>query len=421
MIGKMKKDNISLQEAVTRLTELAGYEIKTEIVDLMDSIGRILAADVYAPIDNPPFDRSPIDGYALIASDIRSASREKPVHLKVIAKVCAGGFFSGKIQNGQAVRIMTGAPIPEGCDACIRQEDTDYGEDIVTIFTSLNAGDNYCRSGEDYVKGQRLLSEGTKLGYVEISLLASMGIEKVHVVKKPAIALFTTGDELVFPGSPLKPGKIYNSNLYGVASRLTELGYKINVMEQIPDNGDQAAKAIEHAAHEADVILTTGGVSVGQKDILHDVLRLLSARRLFWGIRMKPGMPTMASLINKTVMVSLSGNPFGALATFEVLVRPLLAKLSRDDSIEPKRKRAVLENSFEKNSSVPRYVRGVYFEKNSGLQENEAAFYSGRVAIPSGSHSSGILASMRTCNCLIEVPEGSCGLCSGSIVDIVLL
>lgn len=421
MIGKMKKDNISLQEAVTCLTDLVGNEIKTEIVDLMDSIGRILGADVYAPIDNPPFDRSPVDGYALIASDIRSATRDNPVHLNVIAKVCAGSFFSGKIQNGQAVRIMTGAPIPEGCDACIRQEDTDYGEDTVAIFTSLNAGDNYCRCGEDYIKGQRLLPEGTRLGYVEISLLASMGIAKVSVVKKPQIALFTTGDELVFPGSALKPGKIYNSNLYGVASRLKELGFKINVMKQIPDNAAQAAKIIEHTSHEVDLILTTGGVSVGQKDILHDVLQLLSARRLFWGIRMKPGMPTMASQINKTVMISLSGNPFGALATFEVLVRPLLAKLSCDASIEPKRKRAVLENAFEKSSSVPRYVRGTYFEKKSGLEENEAAFYSGRAAIPAGSHSSGILASMRTCNCLIEVPEGSCGLSSGTIVDIVLL
>ena len=407
MRRNIEKDNLSLEEAAACLCREVMPGTKTGMTELLDAVDRILAKDIYAPISNPPFDRSPVDGYAICSEATKGASKSHPACLKVIAQVDAGSYYAKAVEAGQAVRIMTGAPIPPGCDACVRQEDTDYGEDRVQIYVPYDADRNYCHAGEDFVKGQLMLREGTKLGYVEISVLASMGIKEVPVYCRPRIALFTTGDELLLPGEPLSPGKIYNSNLFGLVARMKALGVAPEIVCQLPDDAAGAAEAVREAVKTMDLILTTGGVSVGKKDIIHDVLKLLPARRLFWGVLMKPGMPTLACMAGGVPIISLSGNPFSALATFELLVRPVLARLCRDAQLLPKRTEAVLEGCFKKACPVRRFVR--------------AACDNGTVRLPEGSHSSGVLASMQNCNCLIDIPGGSTGLLEHSTVDVILL
>lgn len=394
----------SLEEAVELVKKSLTPEKKIEEVSLMDALGRVLAKDVYAGHSQPPFPRSPLDGYAFNAKDSEGAKKDKPVMLKVVDEVFAGGMSSHIVQTGEAVRIMTGAPIPEGADCVIRQEDTNYGEETVEIYHELKAFDNYCFIGEDYKEGDKLLLAGTKLHSAEIGMLASLGKTTVEVLKMPEIHLITTGDELVMPGECLRPGKIYDSNLYTIGMRLLELGYKVNMHENVEDSPQAVAKQIEKAAKTADLVITTGGVSVGKKDIMHEVLEILKADRLFWKINLKPGTPTLCAKYNHTLLIGLSGNPFGAVTNLEVFVRPVLSYLSGDPSITPVKTVGVLQDEFLKSSKVRRFVRGVYQE--------------GKVFLPQGSHSSGVLSSLCGCNCLLDIPAGSTDLQAGSEVAV---
>lgn len=406
MIGRDKKDHLTLEEAQFRILEKINPVKEMESVPLLESVGRILAGDVRADINNPPFNRAPVDGYAVRSKDIAGASRDMPVRLSVVAEINAGGHYDKEVLSGQAVRIMTGAPVPEGCDACVRQESTDYGETAVEIYESCPPYTNYCYAGEDFRAGQPMLTDGTKLGYVEIGVLASMGCDKVSVYQKPGIALFTTGDELVFPGDTLGPGKLYNSNLFGLAARMQELGSEPFICAHLADDPKLAADRIRDVAGKCSLIITTGGVSVGKKDIIHDVIELLGAKRQFWGIDIKPGMPTVFSIVEDVPVISLTGNPFGAMTNFDLLIRPVLAKLCRDQTLLPVRTTGIMKGSFEKTGQVRRFVRAIYDR--------------GAVTLPEGSHSSGVLASMQGCNCLVDIPGGFGALRPGKQVRVLL-
>ncbi len=400
-----KKDNLALEAALDQILDNIRPVTQTEEVPLLEAVGRILAGDMTAHINNPPFDRSPVDGYAVRSRDLSGACREMPIRLSVVAQIDAGMHYEGTVLPGQAVRIMTGAPVPAGCDACIRQESTDYGETVVEIYEECAPFTNYCYAGEDFQAGQQMLKDGSRLGYVEIGVLASMGCGQVPVYKKPRVALFTTGDELIFPGKPLRPGKLYNSNLFGLAARMQELGIRPFIFAHLPDDPELAAKRIREAAGECSLILTTGGVSVGKKDIIHDVIVLLGARRIFWGIAIKPGMPTVFSMLDDVPMISLTGNPFGALTNFELIVRPALARLCRDNFLLPVWSHGLMTGCFEKPSPVRRFVRAIY--------------HRGVVTLPEGSHSSGVLASMQGCNCLVDIPAGSKAILPGKRVRVL--
>lgn len=401
-----KRDGISVEEAVCRILDSVSPMERVVRLPLLECVGRVLAEDRYAGIDNPPFDRAPVDGYACRAADIRGASKERPVVLKVLREVDAGGYFEGTVESGEAVRIMTGAPIPAGCDVCIRQETTDYGEASVRVYEECPAYRNYCYAGEDFKKGQLMVKAGTKLTYVEIAVLASMGEESLPVYDRPAIALLTTGDEIVMPGEPLRPGKIYNSNLPGLAARMQELGFRPARMKQIGDEGASVAEEIRDALAIVDIVVTTGGVSVGKKDILHDALPILGAERKFWGVALKPGTPTIFSVYKGKPIISLSGNPFGALTNFELLIRPMLAKICRDETLIAERKEAVMADAFGKASYGRRFIRAIWRE--------------GQVYLPEGLHSSGVLASMQGCNCLVDIAPGTECLKPGDPVTVVM-
>lgn len=366
---------------------------ETEEVELNKAGGRILAQDMVAEFNNPPFDRSPVDGYACKAEDLAGASSEHPVKLKVMEEVDAGQYSERVMESGQAVRIMTGAAIPKGCDCCIFQEDTDYGEETVEIYREVKQWDNYCFAGEDFKKGTTLLKKGTHIGYVEAAVLAGMGAAKVPVYRRPKVVLLTTGDEVVEPGNPLPAGKIYNSNMTMLSARMVELGIEPFYMEAVKDNPQVMAEKIKEIAEQADMIITTGGVSVGKKDIMHESIRLIDAERIFWRVNMKPGMPTLFSVYEnasggKVPVISLSGNPFGVAVTIELLIRPALEKMMQNPAIGLKEVTGVMADDFVKGIKGRRFIRA-YWEN-------------GRFHLPNGLHSNGVLSSMAGCNCLID-------------------
>lgn len=400
-------EKITLQQAVDVVLDHCATIKESEEVELWEARGRVLAKDIVADMDQPPFDRSPLDGYAVRGEDTENATKLCPVILKVIDEVMAGHRSNVVVGEKEAVRIMTGAPIPEGANCIIKQEDTDYGMENVSIYKSVKPFENYCYQGEDYKIGQKLIQAGSSLGSIEIGTLASLGKTKVDVKCLPRVGVMTTGDEIILPGKKLSEGKIYDSNLYTVATRLMELGIKPICQMEVGDNPETAAESIKQLAKTADLIITTGGVSVGKKDIMHDVIELLQAKKLFWKVQLKPGSPMICAVYENTLMICLSGNPFGVVANMELLVRPALAKLTGDESLVPKRVRAVLEGDFIKSSNVTRYVKAVYRE--------------GRVSFPTSLHSSGILSSMIGCNCLVEVLPNNDPIQKGEEVWVILL
>ena len=386
-------EGLSVEQAMEQILQYTPVINETEEVELNKAGGRILAQDMVAEFNNPPFDRSPVDGYACKAEDLAGASSEHPVKLKVMEEIDAGQYSERVVESGQAVRIMTGAAIPKGCDCCIFQEDTDYGEETVEIYREVKQWDNYCFAGEDFKKGTTLLKKGTHIGYVEAAVLAGMGAAKVPVYRRPKVVLLTTGDEVVEPGNPLPAGKIYNSNMTMLSARMMELGIEPFYMEAVKDNPQVMAEKIKEIAEQADMIITTGGVSVGKKDIMHESIRLIDAERIFWRVNMKPGMPTLFSVYEnasggKVPVISLSGNPFGVAVTIELLIRPALEKMMQNPAIGLKEVTGVMADDFVKGIKGRRFIRA-YWEN-------------GRFHLPNGLHSNGVLSSMAGCNCLID-------------------
>lgn len=398
---------LKLEEAVRILLEHCAPIIETEVCPLNDAVGRILAQNVAAGHDQPPFPRSPLDGYAVRSGDIAEAGKETPVKMKVIDEVTAGHVSGKYVESGMAVRIMTGAPIPDGADCVVKQEDTDYGNVCVEIYKPVKAWGNYCFAGEDYKKGTVLLKEGMALGAVEAGVLSSLGLTEVTVYRRPKVMVLTTGDEVVLPGNPLGPGQIYDSNLSMVSARMKQWDVAVVYAGQAEDETEAAAGLIRRYIQDVDLVVTTGGVSVGKKDIMHDVFKILSCERLFWKVAVKPGMPTLCGMYHDKLLICLSGNPYGAVANLELLVRPVLAKMTGRTDLKLRRKEAVLENSYLKRSPVVRYLRAHYRD--------------GRVQIASGSNDSGILSSMCGCNCMIEIPAGTEKLLAGERVCVALI
>ena len=391
-------EGVSFEQAVELLTAYVEAIDDTEEVSLIAAVGKVAAQDYLATFDNPPFDRSPLDGYALKSSDT-------PGKFKVIGEECAGDFFAGEIKTGEALRIMTGAAMPEGSDCVIRQEDITFDGENIFVSQKLKHHENYCFAGEDIKAGALLVAKDTKLTAAHVAILASQGIARVKVYRCPRIAIASTGDELITPDEKLSPGKIYNSNLYLLASRLIELGFSPKILYNLPDDADTCAEKIFSLSGELDLLITTGGVSVGKKDIMHDVVKRIG-KRIFWRVLMKPGAPAIGWTCGKFLGVALSGNPFAAYATFELLARPVLAKLSRRADILYRRSRGVLANDFPKKSLGRRFIR--------------ARFDGKKIFLPSR-HESGSLYSAADCNALVDIPAGSDALRAGAEVEIILL
>lgn len=401
-------EKITLEKAVELICERAKKCEETEKIAVEQAGGYILAEDVYAGIDNPPFPRTPVDGYAVRAEDLQGAGNDSPVSLKVVGCIYAGEDGQSKsIGAGEAMRIMTGAPFPKGSDSAVRQEDTDYGEDTVLIYKEQKAYENYCFQGEDYRADSLLLKKGDVITFAEQGILSAVGKTQVQIFKKPAVRVITTGDEVCAPGQQLLPGKIYDSNGMMVSARLRELGIDPAEVSHVADSEEILAEKLREACKTADLIITTGGVSVGKKDILHGALEKLGAEKVFWRVLIQPGTPSIFSVYENTLIISLSGNPFGAMANLELLVRPLLYTMTGDQRYVMEKREGVLTERFPKKSKGRRFVRAVY--KN------------GEVSLPSGILSSGAIGTLRGCNCLLDIPAGTPPMEAGEKVTVWLL
>lgn len=398
------KSFISLEEAIDILDENV-KAIGTEEIDLINATGRVLAEDIYSLIDNPPFNKSAMDGYAILAEN--SGSNDK---IKIIDKVFAGEVSNYEVTNKTAIRIMTGAPIPNGANAVIKQEDTiKNDEEHITLTKKIKANDNICFKGEDIKKGSLLVNKNKKIDFADIGIIASSGISKIKVYKNPKIALLCTGDEVIDVNSDLTEGKIFNSNKYTIMARVSELGYNILEVKHVRDIEGDIEKYIENISQNVDLIITTGGVSVGEKDLLNHAIDNIGGKRLFWKVKMKPGSAVLCSIVNNALVVSLSGNPTAALTAFELFVKTSIEKLSGIEKIEVKREKATLCDNFNKKSPQRRFIRGRVV-----IEEGKQKVYITQVK-----NGNGILSSNLNSNCMIEVEGGSEALHSGETVDII--
>ena len=398
---------IELEQATALLLAQATAIKDCEEMEILQASGRVLAETIRAPHDQPPFPRSPLDGYAVHSEDIQDASPSAPAVLQVTDEVTAGHVAARTVTPGTAIRIMTGAPIPEGADCILKQEDTDYGEDTVQVYQPLRHLQNYCFQGEDYTQGTVLFEPGDRLGPAEIGVLAGLNRQKVQVYRRPRVLLMSTGDEIAEPGAVLRPGQIYDSNLHMLLAQLMEWQSDVADSTLMGDDPEAAADWIARRISQADLVITTGGVSVGKKDILHDVFRILGVEQLFWGVNIKPGMPTLCGKYQDRLMICLSGNPYGAFANLHLLAKPVLAAMTGREELRTVRRKAKLASDFGKKSPVKRYVRA----KVSGHT----------VSLTDGSNDSGILSSLCRCNCMVEIPAGSGPLKAGEEVQVVIL
>lgn len=396
---------ISLEDA-QRLIFESQTVVEAEECPVMQGAGRILAGDLTAAIMQPPFARSAMDGYALKRADIARADREHPVQLSVVYKSCAGDRPGRTIQNGEAVRIMTGAIIPQGADCVIRQEETDYGEDTVQIYESAESGQNCCKAGEDFMPGDVLASAGERADAYTVAAAAAAGKTTLCVRRRLKAALITTGEELCELGSPLKPGKIYNSNCTYLQARLMSYGCDLTFVRTIGDDTDAIAKAVQEAGRIADFVITTGGVSVGQKDLIPHVMEQLGATILFRGVAVKPGMPSLCAMFGTVPVLCLSGNPYSAFSIFELLIRPLMAGLLGAKEYRYLRVKAVTASDFAKSSACRRLLRG---------------FYDGEKVYLSRKQQNGQLTGGIGTNCLADIPAGSGPVYAGMPVEIILI
>lgn len=405
------KKFIALEEALEILNKNT-KALKSEVVSIKDSLKRVLYGDVKSKINNPPFNKSVFDGYAFKSEDSKGTSKENPIELKIVDEIFAGDFSEIEIKSGEAIRIMTGAPIPVGADCVLKQEETERHGDLVKIFKEMKVNENISFMGEDIKIGETLIKKGKRLDYADLGIMASSGISEVTVYKKPKVSIISTGDEVCDINSTLKPGKIYDSNLYSLSARIEELGYNVLSMEHVGDNILKIGEAIEKAFEKSDIVFTTGGASVGEKDLMQKVSESIGFEKLFWKIKIKPGSAVVCSKRQEKILISLSGNPNAALTTFELLGKSVLKKLEgEEENINIKREKGVLMDSFNKKSPQRRFLRGnvIYDEKGAKVYITQ---------IKSGN---GILSSLLNANCLIEIEKGNEGLNRGEVVNIIKL
>ncbi|NWG11676.1 molybdopterin molybdenumtransferase MoeA [Candidatus Bathyarchaeota archaeon] len=300
-----------------------------EEILLLKAHNRALAEDTIAPLDIPPFNRSTVDGYAVNAEDTYSAEENKPKKLKICGVVNVGELPKITVKHGEAAEIVTGAPMPEGADAIVMVEHTERKNDELYVYRAVAKGGNVMKAGSDIKKGEKILSAGQLLGSSEVGVLAALGLAKVKVYAVPRVAVLSTGAEVTDPGKKLPYGKIYDINAYSISGAVRESGAEPVYFEVVPDEAMELRKALKHALESADMVITSGGVSVGPKDLLPQTLDALGKPGVIvCGIAVKPGKPTTAAVIDGKIVFSLPGHPTSSLLIFHLLVRPILERMA---------------------------------------------------------------------------------------------
>jgi molybdenum cofactor synthesis domain-containing protein len=296
---------------------------------LLEANNRVLNEDVVSMLDIPPFNRSTVDGYAVKAQDTFGSDENKPVTLKVSGAVNIGELSNVKLEKGEAVEIVTGAPIPEGADAVVMVEDTEREDADLKVFVAVTVGENVMKKGSDIKKGSLVLKKGQVLGSSEIGVLAALGLTQIKVLKIPMIAVLSTGAEVTEPGKPLPPGKIYDINAYSISTAVIESGGKPVYFGVVPDDKAALLKALHTAVASSDMVITSGGVSVGPRDYTPQIVDSLGKPGIVvYGIAVKPGKPTTVGFVGNKPVFSLPGHPTSALLIFYLLARPLILRLA---------------------------------------------------------------------------------------------
>lgn len=372
-----------------------------ESIDLRHALQRTLASDVTSPMNVPPHDYSAMDGYAARSADLASA----PCNLKLIGSAYAGHTFAGCVASGECVRIMTGALIPDGCDSVVMQEDVKVEGDSITIAGMHRRGENIRRAGEDIAQGATILARGQVIRPAEMGLLASLGFSEITVFRKLKVALFSTGDELRQPGTPLAAGQIYDSNRYTLLGMLGELGAEVIDMGGIRDDKAALKAAFLEASGQADVIITSGGVSVGEADYIKELLREIG-EVVFWKIAMKPGKPLAYGKIGACHFFGLPGNPVAVMVTFQQFVRDALHLLMGQRLKPALEFQAICTDPIRKIPGRTEFQRGI-------LGQDENGNWTVRTT---GEQGSGILSSMSKANCYIVLPATQGNVAAGSTV-----
>jgi len=380
-----------------------------EVVDILEATGRVIGEDVYAPRDIPFAANSAMDGYAVRSADIRRARALKPVELKVIQTIAAGSNPRKAVQSGQAARIMTGAVLPRGADAIIRREDTEEKGKTVLIKIAAPQGLDIRFPGEDVRKGERVIEAGAVLRPGHIGMLAALGKAFVSVYQRPRVAILSTGDELVGIGTDPPPGKIVNSNSYSLAAQVLDCG-GIPVMQGI--SGDKKTELAEkfQVASRADVVLSSGGVSVGDYDFVKDVMGEIGNAMHFWQVAMRPGKPLAFGSIGGVPLFGLPGNPVSVMVAFEQFARPFLLKMQGHTRIFRQTLKAVSAQDLRKGIGVKNFIRATVCK--------EKGRYVARVT---GEQGSGILKSMVAANAFIVLAEDVSSVKKGDVVVTQLL
>lgn len=411
---------ISVEEA---LAEILSHvrPLNPERVAILDALGRVLAEEIVSDIDIPPFDNSAMDGYAVRAANVAGASPESPVRLAVTGSVAAGYVSSGRVEPGTAIRIMTGAPLPDGADAVVPFEDTgdmDRSKEArleepaseIDVRRAVHSRDNTRPAGEDIRRGEVAMAAGRVVRPQEIGVLASLGRETVLVHRRPRVAILATGDELLEIQEPLAPGKIRNSNEYTNAALVTRTGgVPIRLGIARDTRADLTDKIRQGLEQGADLFLTSGGVSVGDYDVVKDVLGT-EGEMQFWQVNMKPGKPLAFGLLPGGVpLIGLPGNPVSAMVSFEQFARPAILKMLGHQDLDKPTVRAILDEPLT-NSGRRGFIRVVVARRPDGYH-----------ARTTGEQGSGVLTSMAKANGLAIVHEGILRVDAGTEVVVQML
>jgi molybdopterin molybdotransferase len=393
---------LSLEEALGRMLKTILPIQGTEQVPLKQSLGRILAKDVYSTIDLPPFQNSAMDGYALRAEDLRTAST-----LQVVGTAWAGQPYSAPLSSGECVRIFTGAALPEGAGAVVIQEHVRREGDQIRVVRKPEPGENIRPCGEELKTGERLLAEGKHIGPAEMGLLASIGLPSIPVRRKLRVAFFATGDELRSIAEPLAFGEIHDSNRYVLDALLTGLGIETIDLGVVQDDKEAIRCTLLEASNQADAVITSGGASVGDADFITEVTREIGLID-FWKVAIKPGKPFAFGRINSSLFFGLPGNPVSMMVTFQQLARPALLQLMGKPMVEPLRLQAVCTNRLHKQPGRQEFQRGIYRRTPNG------GFTVAGVICQGASH----MTSMSLANCFIVLPVENSGVEAGQTVEI---
>lgn len=392
---------LPLSDALQGMLEQLACCCDSEKLPLPEALGRVLASDIASPLAVPPFDNSAMDGYAVRLSDLTAGTP-----LIMAGKAFAGQPYQGEWPAGHCVRIMTGAPVPAGTDAVVMQEETQADGDRITFLAQPEPGQNIRRAGSDIGKGACVLPAGTRLTPREMPLLASLGVATVTVRRPLKVAIFSTGDELKPVGTPLAHGDIYDSNRYGVRAMLARMGCDCLDLGIIPDDPAQLRAAFIRANEEADVLITTGGVSVGEADFTKQLLDELGEIG-FWKLAIKPGKPFAFGRLPRAWFFGLPGNPVSAMVTFDQLVQPALAKLAGQRFERPLQLQAIAAEPLKKSPGRLDFQRGIMSQGPNGLEVRST-----------GSQDSAVFSSLSRANCYIVLERERGRVAAGETVTV---